>query len=131
MMTVRMTASSFPAEELKSWGPTLQCALRKTIIYFSLVSVHTLWTNSLTTDPISSLQNLQSTVNTCAAPTRGRIGGSPHFHHLLGPYSESSHPTMPGFVVYDNPICWLQMASLLQCLRSLPHSGTPGVPVTP
>ena len=77
----------------------------------------------------------------CCAPVLLLLREEGFFHKffcLLGPCLENSHPTMLWFKVYDNPelraqswACWLQLASWLWWLGSLPHSCTPGLPGTP
>ena len=68
----------------------------------------------------------------------GEEGESPRICRLLGPCWRSSGPTVPRITVYGNPELRarssapsLQPASLLRYLGALPHSGTPGLSVTP
>ena len=88
---------------------------------------------SLLRDPVLTWPQTLQTPVVCFLGEEGR---SPWFCQLLGLHGKES-PTVPRFTVYDNPELkahswapWLQLASLLWCLGTLPHSGTPGLPVT-
>ena len=93
---------------------------------------------SLAPDLVWSLQTQQIPVVHSPPLLPGEEGESPRICRLLGPCWRSSGPTVPRITVYGNPElrarAWapsLQPASLLRYLGALPHSGTPGLSVTP
>lgn len=138
-----MAASSPLAPELKVCIPYYSVHPHRKSVNCSCLTDFQL--NSVFTQPITKHflnlgrgPHLESPnfIDTCAAPPR-KVGGLAWLCCLLGPCSESIWLTMQWFEIYGNIeqkasawTCYFQLPSLLQCLGTLPHSGTPFLFVT-